>query len=181
MKSLAFILLLFIPSVVLAQTPVNPEGYKLFWFAGFIIFCIAVAYLFQYIRKKQGKSFSSNIRFKRKKLQVELTKDRLIRPKILTLTITNIGNRYVDLEAPLLEFRKLWSKRKFKLKRVNNLEVYPLYLEVGKKHVVNIELIHFFEHDRKLKRFYWGRIFLQDVDGKKFKSKHVSLRKSLYT
>lgn len=181
MKSLAFILFSNFPLLVLAQTPVNPEGYKLIWLAGFIALCILAVFIYRFLQKKQGKNTSRSVRFKRKRLQIELTKDRLIRPKNLTLTITNTGNRYIDLEAPLLEFRKLWSKRKFKLKRVNNREIYPLYLEVGKKHVVTIELIRFFEHDRKLKSFYWGRIFLQDVDGKKFKSKHVSLRKSLYT
>lgn len=181
MQNIALIVFSFVPGSVLAQTPVHPEGYKLLWFAGFIILFVAIGFLVQNIRKKQGISTKSKFRFTRKKLMVELTKDRLIRPKVLTLKIKNTGKRYIDIEAPVLIFRKLWSKRKFKLKRINNKEVYPLYLEAGKSFTVPIELSRFFEHDKKLKRFYWGRIIIQDIDGKTFKSKHVSLRKSLYT
>lgn len=181
MENLVFVNLSFVPSFILAQTPVNPEGYKLLWFVVLIVVFAGIGFLYQLLQKKKSKSTTTKSRFKRKKLDIVLTKDRLVRPKILTITITNIGSRYIDLEAPVLEFRKLWSKRKFKLKRVNNQEIYPLYLEEGKKHIVKIELSRFFEHDKKLKRFYWACIFLQDIGGKRFKSKRVSLRKSLYT
>ncbi|MDX9883756.1 MAG: hypothetical protein RBS73_16970 [Prolixibacteraceae bacterium] len=182
MKILTLLIFVLIPSVVLAQKQVGPEGYKLFWIAAFILLFVAVKMLSSFIRSKKGfKPRSPKSWFKRKRLEVELTKDRLVRPKVLTLKVKNTGARYVDIEAPVLVFRKLWSIRKFRLKKVKNEEIYPLYLEVGKTFTLTIELSRFFEHDRKLKRFYWGRVILEDVDGRRFKTKYVSLRKSLYT
>lgn len=182
MKIRTLLLFFLIPSVSLAQKQIGPEGYKLFWMAVFVVLFVGIKLLSSFIRERKGyKPRRWKSWFKRKKLEIELTKDRLVRPKILTARIKNTGTSYVDLEAPVLIFRKLWSIRKFRLKRVNNQEIYPLYLEAGKTHTVTIELSRFFEHDRKLKRFYWGRIVLEDVDGRRFKSRHVSLRKSLYT
>ncbi len=181
MKKFIFISFILSPSVVLAQTSVGPEGYKLLWITGIVILSLGIVLFFSRMSKKQKSHPKKFLRFRRKKLALELTKDRLIRPKTLTLTVKNTGSRFVDIEAPVLIFRKLWSKRKFKLKRINNREVYPLYLEAGKTHTVMIDLNRFFEHDKKLKRFYRGQIILQDVEGKTFRSKRVSLRKSLYS
>ena len=182
MRIRVFLLLFLIPTFALAQKPVGPEGYKLLWGVVFIMLFVAVKLLVSYFRSKKGfKPRRPKSWFKWKKLDIELTKDRLVRPTKLTLTIKNTGKHFVDIEPPVLVFRKLWSFRKFKLKRVKNKEVYPLYLEVGKTFTLTIELSRFFEHDRKLKRFYWGRVIVEDVDGRRFKTNYVSLRKSLYT
>ncbi len=176
------IFLVFTPSSVLAQTSPGIVGYKIFWFGILIVLFVGVKILWSFIRERKGyKPRRLKTWFIRKKLNIELTKDRLMRPKVLTLFIKNTGKRFVDLEAPVLVFRKLWSIRKFRINRLNKLEIYPLYLEAGKTHTVTIELSRFFEYDKKLKRFYWGRIVLEDVDGRRFKSKRVTLRKSLYS
>jgi len=181
MRNIALILFLLIPSFVFAQKAVGPEGYKLFWMAVLIVAIIAFQALRLLFRKKSNYRPKRKFRLKRKKLEITIKKDRLIRPKVLTVKFKNTGKTDIDLLAPLFIFRKLWSKRKFKLKKVNNKEVYPLYLETGKEFLLTIELTRFFEHDRKLKRFYWGRIVITDADGKIFKSEYVTLRKSLYS
>lgn len=180
-KHFIFILLMF-PFLVFGQTHVGPEGDRLLIGVLFLVVCAAIWWFFRNIRKRSVvKPKSKSFWGRRKKVELVLSKDRLVRPKVLTLVVRNTGNCVVDLDAPVLVFRKLWSMRKFKLKRYKNQEIYPLYLEAGKSFTLQIELVKFFEHDRKLKRFYWGRILMYDVTGRKFKSKHVSLRKSLYT
>ena len=172
----------FTPSCLLVQNLSGLVEYKIFWFAVLIVLFVGVKILWSFIRERRGYKFRRlKTLFVWKKLKVELAKDRLIRPKMLTLFIKNTGKRYVDIEAPVLIFRKLWSIRKFSLKRVNNQEVYPLYLEAGKTYTVTIDLNRFFEHDKKLKHFYWGRVLIEDVEGRRFRSKRVVLRKSLFS
>ena len=87
----------------------------------------------------------------------------------------------MDLEAPVLIFRKLFLIRKFKLTGINHSAIYPLYLEAGKVHELRISLSIFHEYDRKLKRYYWSRILMRDTRGRKYTSKYVTLRKSLFS
>jgi len=115
------------------------------------------------------------------KLNVVLNKDRLFRPQILTLTIRNTGKYEADLNAPVLEFRKIWSKRKFKLNGIKGQQVYPLFLQPGITHQLVIETSTFHQYDRSIKSFYWARIYISDIEGRKWKSNNVKLRKSLVT
>lgn len=165
---------------ILLQGQVAPEGYKLFWMLGAVVFVLLLLWFIIY-RSSKRQSSQRKYLFRKRKLKLDLSKDRSVRPKTLKLIVENIGASEVDMEAPVLLFRKLWSKRKFKLKKVNGKLIYPLFLETGKIHRVDIDLTKFFEHDKKIKRFYWGRIIISDVKGKTFKSKYVSLRKSLFT
>jgi hypothetical protein len=116
-----------------------------------------------------------------RRLKIELTKDREYRPNVLTLKIFNNSRRDIDLQAPVLLFRKLWSKRKFKLKGINRYEIYPLYLEAGKVHELRIDLSVFYSHDKKLRRFYWTKIRVADTKGKEYSSRYVTMRKSLFS
>lgn len=181
MRKILLVFTLFLPQFAWSQTHVQPEGEKLLIGLVVLLVLLLAVWYFSKRNSKAGGAKRNSWRRKRKRIEIELSKDRLVRPKVLTLTVRNTGNRYVDLEAPVLVFRKLWSFRKFKLKRYQNKDIYPVYLDAGKTFTITIELARFFEHDKKLKRFYWGRILMQDVDGKQFKTKHVSLRKSLYT
>lgn len=129
-------------------------------------------------RKNSGSLF----RFLKKvKLEVSLGKDRLFRPQVLTLTIRNTGKYEVDLNAPVLEFRKIWSKRKFKLNGIKGQQVYPLFLQPGITHQLEIETSTFHQYDRSIKSFYWARIYVSDIEGRRWKSNNVKLRKSLVT
>jgi hypothetical protein len=119
--------------------------------------------------------------FWRIKLIVYLDKDRVLNPQLLTLTIKNTGKREVEINAPVLEFRKIWSKRKFKLSGTNGNYIYPLFIEPGNKHQLFIETARFHQYDSEIKGFYWARIYLSDVEGRRWKSNDVKLRKSWVT
>ncbi len=182
MRKILYSLMIAMPLQVVAQNEVAPEGYKIFWFIAILI-AIPFAYYFvsKFLKKskplKKGKPGSVS----RRKLKVELIKDRKLRPHVLTLKVTNSSKKDIDLAAPVLVFRKLWTKRKFKLKGLNRYEIYPLYLESGKTHELRIDLSVFYNHDRKIKRFYWAKVKVFDTRGKKYSSGYITLRRSLFS
>lgn len=115
------------------------------------------------------------------KLEIELEKDKPLRPQVLTMTIRNTGKNEADINSPVIEFRKIWSVRKFKLNGISGNQIYPMFIDVGKAHQLRIETATFHQYDRSIKSFYWARIFVTDVDGRQWKSNKVKLRKSLVT
>ncbi len=119
--------------------------------------------------------------FKRIKLEVTLGKDRTFRPQVLTLNIKNTGTRDVNIEAPVLIYSKIWTKRKFRLNGKNGNQIYPMFIDPGKMHHLRIETSTFHQYDRTIKSFYWAQITVRDVDGRNWRSNVVKLRKSLVT
>ncbi len=115
------------------------------------------------------------------KLEILLEKDKPLRPQVLTMTIRNTGKNEADINAPVLEYRKIWTTRKFKLNGVSGNQIYPMFIDQGKSHQLRIETSTFHQYDRSIKSFYWARIFVTDVDGRQWKSNKVKLRKSLVT
>ena len=110
-----------------------------------------------------------------------LEKDKLYRPHVLTMTICNIGKHEADLNAPIIEFRKIWTTRKFKVNGIRGQQVYPLLLYPGITHELEIETNTFYQYDREIKSYYWARIFVSDIEGHRWKSNKVKLRQSLVT
>jgi hypothetical protein len=132
------------------------------------------------ILKNKGKGTIWRPLF-RLKLDVFLDKDRVFHPQVLTMTIKNTGKREVEIDAPVLEFRKIWSKRKFKLNGIKGNYIYPMMVNPGDKHQLFIETARFHQYDNEIKSFYWARIYVTDVEGRRWKSNDVKLRKSLVT
>lgn len=153
---------------------------------GWIIFFMAIPYmallLVVLIRKTRNmKPFKLSRLLKTIKLVVQLEKDKPLRPQVLTMTIRNTGKNEADIDAPVLEFRKIWTSRKFKLNGINGNAIYPMYISSGNTHQLRIETSTFHQYDRSIKSFYWARIIVTDVDGRSWKSNSVKLRKSLVT
>jgi hypothetical protein len=128
-----------------------------------------------------GKPFRFSRFFRKVKLKITLEKDRVFRPQVLTMTIRNIGKNEADIDAPVLEYRKIWTKRRFKLNGISGNTIYPMFIEPGKAHQLRIETISFHQYDREIKSFYWARIFVSDAEGRKWISNKVKLRKSWVT
>ena len=145
-----------------------------------IILLALVGYVF--VRAIRG-GFSGLVTrmIKRVKLEIILEKDRILRPQVLTMTISNIGKNEADIDAPVLVFRKIWTTRKFKLNGINGQHIYPMFIGPDKMHQLRIETATFHQYDRSIKSFYWAQIQLTDVDGRRWKSNKVKLRKSLVT
>lgn len=140
---------------------------------------LLAVYLFRKV--KDGRPYKLSRFLKRVKLVVHLEKDKPLRPQVLTMTIRNTGKHEADIDAPVLEFRKLWTKRKFKLSGKNGQHIYPMFISPGNSHQLHIETGTFHQYDRAIKSFYFAQIRVTDVDGRKWKSNKVTLRKSLFT
>ncbi len=117
--------------------------------------------------------------FSKQKVRVEIGKSRLYYPEFVKLTITNIGSTNVDFDRPLLVFDNWWMKRKFRISGVEGRNIYPLYLEKGKTHTLNIDLSPFYGYDRKLKSYPKVRIEVFNIKGKYLGGHAVYLRKTL--
>ena len=101
-------------------------------------------------------------------------------PDYLKLTVKNSGNTDVDLDRPLMIFDNFWLKRRFRLNGMDNRLFYPLYLERGKIHTLDVDLYRFYRHDKRLKKFPKVKIVVSDVKGRRLASKAVYLRKTLF-
>lgn len=143
------------------------------------LFLVLLWALLMFLRKRYPAGLGRI--FKRVKLEVLLEKDKPLRPQVLTMTIKNIGKHDADIDAPVLEFRKIWTKRKFRLSGVSGTAIYPMFIYPENAHQLRIEIATFHQYDRSIKKFYWARIFVTDVEGRKWKSNRVKLRKSLVT
>lgn len=178
------ILFMYIFKPLLGFSLYNPDVDKETLVRIILILLVLLAILIAYeIRRTfRNRSRGNLFRIFRKiRLQITLDKDRNFRPQVLTLTIRNTGKREAKIEAPVLEYSKIWSKRKFKLNGVNGNQIYPMFIDPGKMHLLRIETATFHQYDRSIKSYYWARIKVRDVDGRKWRSNAVKLRKSLVT
>jgi hypothetical protein len=130
---------------------------------------------------QNNHSISFSRFFRKVHLVISLDKDRPFRPQVLTMTIRNTGKNEADINAPVLEYRKIWSTRKFKLNGVSGNQIYPMFIDAGKVHQLRIETSTFHNYDRSIKSYYWARVLVSDVEGRKWRSNRVKLRKSLVT
>jgi hypothetical protein len=182
MKRRFILLLTFLPFIAFAQNDSELDRQTLIQII--VVLSVSLFILLTYETARFFRSRNSNSLsrlFRKVKLEVSLGKDRLFRPQVLTLTIRNVGKRQADLEAPVLEFRKIWSRRKFKLNGTNGQQMYPMYLDSGRMHQLHLETSTFHQYDRSIKSYYFARIYLRDVEGRRWRSNSIKLRKSLFT
>ncbi len=174
-----FLILVLSSKVILAQNEIGPEGHKLLWlFLLLVLFAVALFFLLS--RNKKSKSKPSRSFFVGKSVRVELEKDALYYPDRLKLRVKNTGNHDIDLDQPLLVFDNFWLKRKFRLKGFANRNFYPLFLERGKTHTLEIDLNRFYQHDKRLRRFPKTKVIVSNVKGKRLGSRSVFIRKTLF-
>lgn len=180
-KALVIVISLLFSNFLFARNEVGPDGDKLIWLVLGLLALVLV--LIFSLRKSKGKGTASNKRqplFPIRRVRVELNKDRLYYPDKLQLIVKNTGNTYIDLDRPLLVFDKFWLQRKFRLNGSGNRIFYPLYLEKGQEHTLEIDINRFYHHDKTLKRFPKTKIIINDVRGKRLGSNSVYLRKTLF-
>lgn len=161
-----------------AQNEIGPEGHKLLWLL--LVLVAAIVALFFFVKlpafsQKKGGPF-----IKRKKVSIDLVKDRLYYPDELMLIVTNEGNSAVDIDLPLLVLSSIWLKRKFRLKGTNNASFYPLYLDKEQSHTLSIDLNRFYSHSRSLKKLQKAKVVIFEVNGRRLGSQSVYLRKTLF-
>lgn len=147
---------------------------------GIILVLPIIYFLHRFFWKSKNKTSTSKPLWTRKRVFIELQKDRKYYPDIIKMTVRNTGKSDVDLDQPLLIFRNFWTKRKFKLKGTSRYSFYPLLLEPGKMHDLTIDLNHFYRHDKRLKRYPRITLVVSDVNGKRFAPRSIMLRKTLF-
>jgi len=176
--------LLFDPLALFSGSETDPEKLRLMQIIAVLAILLAL-----FILREAWKAFGHKMSWKRMllifskkiKLDVTLEKDRMFRPQVLTMTIHNKGKQDADINSPIIEFRKIWTRRRFKVNGSRGNQVYPLYLYPGHTHQLVIETVNFHQYDRSIKSFYWARIYVTDIEGRQWKSNKVKLRKSLVT
>lgn len=177
MRKFLFLFILLLLSVPLfAQNEIGPEGEKIAWLLALLI---PVILYFIIARLRHCKSGYKSTK-KRGKVQLTFEKDRRYYPDYLTLSIKNIGRNDVDLDRPLLTFDNSMLKRNFRIKGSNRHNFYPLYLDPGQTHKLEIELAQFYLYDRKLKRYPKVIVTVFDVKGRRLGRKSLYLRKTLF-
>jgi len=178
-KGILFVFYLLSSKLILAQNEIGPEGNKLIWTLLFVAVLI-VAFVINVRLSPKSATKSSKKLFSVKRIRVKLEKDARYYPDHLILKVKNTGNTDLDLDQPLLVFDNFWLKRKFKLKGMASRTFYPLYLESGKAHSLDIDLTRFYGHDKRLKKFPKAKVLIRDVKGRKLGSSSVFLRKTLF-
>ena len=178
-RVLGVLLFSFFYSDLFAQNEVGPDGNKLIWMLLIVLVVFFSIFVLSRI-KKTGRRIKVGSFFKIRRVKLEITKDKLYYPDYLTMKVKNTGNSDIDLDRPWLVFDNFWLKRNFRIKGTNNHSFYPLYLEKGKTHTLDIALGQFYRHDKKLKRYPKLRIKLYDVKTRKLGSKSIFIRKTLF-
>lgn len=174
MKKPGLLFILLISNfAVFAQNEIGPDGGKLVWLL--LILVVVVAVLVG-LRKKGS---NNKPLFLREKVKVGFEKSKLYFPDSIKLSVKNTGNVDVDVDRPVLVFDSFWLKRKFKLKGIDNRSLYPLYLEKGETHTLNIDLNHFYSYDKKLRKYAKVKIAVFNMKGKGLGKKAVYIRKTL--
>lgn len=178
----SFSLVICYPLFSISQIASGVEKETLIWIILILSILLAAILFFEFRTVIQNNHSISFSRFFRKvHLVISLDKDRPFRPQVLTMTIRNTGKNEADINAPVLEYRKIWSTRKFKLNGVSGNQIYPMFIDAGKVHQLRIETSTFHNYDRSIKSYYWARVLVSDVEGRKWRSNRVKLRKSLVT
>ncbi|WP_372773745.1 hypothetical protein [Mangrovibacterium sp.] len=177
MRARIFWLIFFAPALCFGQNEVKSNAPEFFLFLAVILIVPLLFFAGTYFRKK--KNGRSRTWFSKGNLEIRLTGNKRYRPDTLTLTVRNNQSNAVDLEAPILIIRKLWSIRRFKLKGINRAEIYPLFLDSGKTHELQLKLDVFHKHDPTLRSYYWAMIRIKNTTGRVYTTNYITLRKSL--
>jgi hypothetical protein len=147
-----------------------------------ILFILMLPLVFVILKKRirgnkvSGKKRSVKERLTPTKVKVDFVGERKFRPRNLKLSVENTGSIEVDLNAPVIIFKRWRSVRKFRIKPSGTTDVYPTWLEPGNKYVLNINLEDFYQSEPELRRACRVRIEITDINDKKFKSDFIRLR-----
>ncbi len=123
-----------------------------------------------------GKKMSFNRRTKPFSATIDLYKSSRLNPTNIEMVVTNSGTREVDLHAPVIIFRRWFTKRKFRVIRVEHSEIYPILLEKDKTYLLDISLEQFYETVPELQLACRMSVEMSDLSGKRYKSQTIRLK-----
>jgi len=123
-----------------------------------------------------GKKMSFNKKTKPFDAAIELHKSNRFNPTNIEMIVTNTGSREIDLHAPILIFKRWFTRRKFRVLRVEHSDIYPILLERGKTYLLDISLEQFYETVPELQLACRMSVEMRDLSGKRFKSQTIRLK-----
>ena len=129
-----------------------------------------------YRKGTPGRKLSFGERLLRGKIEITLSGNRVLNPSYILMTVRNIGKREVDLQAPVLIFKRWRSRRKFRILNVGYSEIYPMFMDRGQESAVNISLEQFYQSVPELRRACRLSVEMKDDTGRKFKSRTIRLK-----
>ncbi len=123
-----------------------------------------------------GKKMSFRKRTKPFCVEILLHKSARFNPSNVEMSVTNTGIKAIDLYAPVIIFKRWFTKRKFRVLKVEHSEIYPILLERDKTYVLDISLEQFYETVPELQLACRMSIEMKDLNGNKFRSQTVRLK-----
>lgn len=157
----------------------NAESTLLKW-ALIIIVLLIIFFIFNSTRAfskgTPGKKLSFRKRSKTTDVDIILIKSRRFNPSNIGMMVTNNGTKEIDLYAPVIIFRRWFTKRKFRILRVEHSEIYPILLEPGKTSAIDILLDQFYDKVPELQLACRMNVEMKDRNGKRFKSRTIRLK-----
>jgi len=139
---------------------------------GFVVFSRSRTFA----KGTNGKKLSFNKKKVPYDAEIVLDKSQRYNPSIIGMTVSNTGTKEIDLNAPVIIFKRWFSKRKFKVLKVHSSEIYPILLEPGKIYELDISLDQFYEVVPELQLACRMSIEMKDQNGKRFKSQTIRLK-----
>ena len=127
-------------------------------------------------RGTRGKKLSFSKRRVLYDAEIDLIKSRRFNPSNIEMVVTNTGTKDIDLNAPVIIFKRWFTKRKFRVLRVEHSEIYPIIIEPGKSSILDISLEQFYDTVPELQLACRMSIEMKDQNGKKFKSQTIRLK-----
>lgn len=109
-------------------------------------------------------------------VNIELFRDKAGNPCLINLIVRNSGNREVDLEAPVLIFKRWFGKRRFRILSVDFSDIYPMLIKSGSASVVRINLEQFYDFAPELSKADRLGVEMKEVNGRTFRSGTIRLK-----
>ena len=127
-------------------------------------------------RGTSGKKLSFSKKTKPFNAAIELHKSSRLNPANVEMIVTNTGSREIDLHAPVLIFKRWFTKRRFRVLKVEHSDIYPILLERGKTYLLDISLEQFYETVPELQLACRMHAEMKDLKGNRFKSQTIRLK-----
>jgi len=120
------------------------------------------------------------LRFNKKQVpyaaEISLDKSQRFNPSIIGMSVTNTGTKDIDLNAPVIIFKRWFSRRKFRVLKVEHSDIYPLLLEPGRTYLLDISLDQFYDKVPELQLACRMSVEMKDNNGKRYKSQTIRLK-----
>jgi hypothetical protein len=175
--SLLYTIIAVFPLVNLGDSPYLFPALKLILIV-FLLTLLVFYFLRGRIYRKgiPGRKLTFGERLIRSKIEITLSGNRPLNPSYILMTVRNIGKREVDLDAPILIFKRWRSRRKFRILTVGESEIYPMFMDPGQESVVNISLEQFYQSAPELRRACRLSTEMKDDTDRRFRSRTIRLK-----